>query len=137
MNKISTNDTIKFHTIVDVLNTCFGKKYQCWRKATYVFNDSNFAWFPKLAVLEGGKYVAQDKKYGCVNILFEDGNRIKESHSTADGEPEYCLRFVFAKPSPNEDYKFIGAFKKNMTLSEKSFSIYDKVSDEVDLTKYT
>ena len=136
MVRISVNDNIKFHTIAEALNKCFGKNYKGWQKATCVFNDSNFAWFPKLAVNKNGVPDAQDKVYGCINILSPDGLQIKESHSAADGEFECCLRFVFAKPSVKEDYRFVGVFKKNMDLSTNSYSIYDRVSETLDLTKY-
>ncbi|MDO4415715.1 MAG: hypothetical protein Q4C20_11625 [Erysipelotrichaceae bacterium] len=138
LKHITIDDNYRFPYSVHICNACFGKNYKAWFRATINISDKTddaFPWFPKLAVIENGVEAAQDKVYGCINILSEDGMTIYESHSAADGQIEHKTRYVFAKPQ-GEAYRYVGNFVKDNEASTSVLSIYRRVSTEIDLSEW-
>lgn len=133
---ISISDNISFSKSVDVLNRCFGKNYAGWQRAFLVLSENEAVWFPKIAVIEGGIAKAQDKVYGCVNTVSEDGMYIEERNSIACGKVENIKRYVFAKADRKSPYKYIGTFVKDMNMSANDKAVYKRVEEDIDLRKW-
>lgn len=130
---ISISDNIPFKKSVDVLNYCFGKNYAGWQRAFLMLSENEAVWFPKIAVVEGGIAKAQDKVYGCVNTISEDGLYIEERNSIACGKVENIKRYVFAKADRKSPYKYIGTFVKDMEKSTIDKAVYKRVEEVIDL----
>lgn len=138
LSHISIDDSYRFPHSVHIANACFGKNYKGWQRAAinlYGSWDEDMSWFPKLAVIENGIEVAQDKVYGCINVLSDDGLTIYESHSSADGTFEEKIRYVFAKP-PGEPYRYVGNFQKDNVASTDRLSVYRRVGTDLDLSEW-
>ena len=138
LKTIKVSDNYRFPHSVHAINACFGKNYKGWQRAgvhSLREGSNDFAWFPKLAILKDGEEVAQDPIYGCVNTISADGTEIRESHSSADGRYETCIRYVFVKPA-NGPYRYVGNFQKDMDASTETLSIYRRISDELDLSEW-
>lgn len=136
LDVIRISDQIPFNKSVDVLNRCFGKSYAGWQRAFLMLSENEAVWFPKIAVIEGGIAKAQDKVYGCVNTVSEDGMYIEERNSIACGKAESIRRYVFAKADRKSPYKYIGTFVKDMALSANDKAVYRRVEDSIDLRKW-
>ena len=136
LSSISISDSISFKKSVDVLNRCFGKDYAGWQRAFLMLSENEAVWFPKIALIEGGIAKAQDKVYGCVNTISEDGLYIEERNSIACGKVENIKRYVFAKADRKSPYKYIGTFVKDMEKSTLDKAVYKRVEDDIDLRKW-
>jgi hypothetical protein len=136
LKSIHVEDEISFAWSAHVLNACFGKNYKGWMKAWYQLSDNEAVWFPKLAIIENGVVQPQDRVYGCINILSDDGCVITERHSTACGDTETTIRYVFAKPSQKEGYRYIGTFVRDLEQSGPDVAVYRRIGTSVDLTKW-
>lgn len=66
---------MKFTSIYQALNECFGTDYKGWMKATWPNNwgNGNFrVWFPKLA--ERKENVLVPAAFDCINTISDDWN---------------------------------------------------------------
>ena len=66
---ISINDNIYFHSIVDVLNECFGKGYKACYKSFMPVDNTHQAWFPKMAVIKNGERKASPRSQGWLSTI--------------------------------------------------------------------
>ncbi len=116
--EISIEDDYAFDRIVDVMNEVFGRNYAACMKGFYYVNDAKTigAWFPKMAVIEGGEEVAQSSTKAWINVLSEDGKEIRMytkdptlSSVVYHAEPH----ITFAK-FPGEPYRYIGTFVRDL-----------------------
>lgn len=83
LKSISVDEGRVFHTIANVMNSCFGKSWVGYQKGFIPLNDGSgyVVWFPGMARKRGNKFVPFNKK-GWLNILSDDGKILVEKTQT-------------------------------------------------------
>ena len=134
------NSGITYHSIKDVCNICFGKKYEGYQKGTCMINDYYVAWFPKIAYVENGEIKPGSKKKEWINEISEDGKFITEYNVNEErnAESKYSKMhiLVFAKYK-DEEYRFLGIYKTVSLYDEEvqyAKRVYQRIALEADLT---
>lgn len=108
-------DKIGYKSIVDALNATLGTEHKNWYRGTWPVKYSSMPfriWFPQLARIKDGKYVAASNDY--VNRISDDWNEIvfddlKETETELKDDPYPGCTLVFAKEYKGF-YIFRGAF---------------------------
>ena len=138
-NMLMVNDKIKYHTIKDICNQCFGQQYKGYQKGSYKINDYYMAWFPKIAYTEDGVIKPGSETKGWINEVKDDGLCIVESNINekrdVDSSKFQILRLVFSKYK-DEDYKFMGVYKTVSYYDENvdyAKRIHRRIATEVNL----
>lgn len=88
----------KYKSHAEVLNKCFGKKYQAFLPAYKDINPLEAVWFPnlnssELSVKDDGEYIIVHNSKGKIGF----GQLIK-------------MRYVFAREKVDADYSYMGAY---------------------------
>ena len=136
LRSISVDDNIYFHSIVDVLNECFGKGYKACYKSFIPVDDTHQAWFPKMAVMRGGILKASPRSQGWLNYLIEDGKKLIEEGENDDRPPiegrEALDRYIFGYVE-GKGYCFLGVFKPDIEHSRPGHREFVRVGTKIDL----
>ena len=136
LRSISIDDDISFHSIVDVLNECFGKGYKACYKSFIAVDEDHQAWFPKMAVIRNGERKASPRSQGWLNYLIEDGNRLIEEGDSDNRPPiagrEALNRYIFGYVE-DKGYCFLGEFKPDIEHSRPGHREFVRVGTEIDL----
>ncbi|MDR0957379.1 MAG: hypothetical protein LBM09_02255 [Candidatus Nomurabacteria bacterium] len=98
-------------------------------------NTKCYAWFPQLAIVKNGKFIAPTKS-GWENTISDDGKTIIEVN--ADYKNDHNIspnvyRVVFMKDIENNSYKFIGVFQEKSTFRQNHqpvTKVYEQVDDK-------
>lgn len=129
-----------FNTIFEIINTCFGTKYEGYQRAWFRVNEEYAAWFPKLAIYENGRpHAASDK--GWVNVISDDGNTIYESNEINNdiameahsSNKEYFKKRITFSKADGASYRFIGVFVFKEYVEDKG-NVYERVEESLDVT---
>ena len=138
---LDADNKITYKYIKDICNECFGKNYKAYQRGHCNINDYYIAWFPKMAIEEGGRNKPGSKTKNWINILCDNGDTIIEYNydesSDASKELANKIRLVFGK-FKGEDYKFLGAFKTiSSSAPDTGYASYvhKRVASKVDITK--
>lgn len=144
-----------FHTIVDVMNSCFGKSWNGYQKGFIPLNDGSghVVWFPGMAKKRGDKFVPFNTARGWLNMLRDDGKVLVEENADVSrlsiSDDEKLPRYVFGhyEDGPYRNgrvqigekggYRFLGIFQIDLEHSTDGHREYIQVSDRADLYRYT
>lgn len=139
-DKVSISDNITYRTHDEVCEL-FGIKARP-RRGGEKLNDNYHIWFPKLAVQEGDKWKAKDKKWDnrlneSWDIISEKTNKgVRRKRSKQDDYWKSCKRLTFAKTKDLEGtsgYRFIGVFEFGM--EDGQMRVYKKTADSFTISK--
>lgn len=151
---ISVDEDRLFHTIVDVMNSCFGKSWDGFQKSFIPLNDGSgyVVWFPGMAKKRGDKFVPFNTKKGWLNILSDDGKVLIEESaddprlfiSDAERLPRYVFGHYEDGPYRNGKvqmgekggYRFLGIFQINLEHSKNGHREFFQISGSADLHRY-
>ena len=144
--KITINDDIKFHRIVDVLNAFFNCDYKAWMRAGKKINNFKWIWFPQLNEIDK-EYRPNPTKHGHItaacwsNVLSGDGMTITQKWIATDFLPPWGPFDkikenkiedigVFAKEYKG-DYRFVGIFRLDIENSHEHTTVRKQHSNEL------
>lgn len=155
LKSINVNEEHLFPTIVDVMNSCFGKTWAGCQRGYIPLNDGYVVWFPAMAKKRGDEFIPFDKKRGWLNRLSDDGTLLTEEHANDPRlsilEHEKLPRYVFdhyengayrngkVQTGERGGYCFLGVFQMDLENPDfrRGHRIYRKISDKADLRWYT
>lgn len=135
---LDAENRVAYNSIVDALNAALGTEYKNWYRGTWPVKYSSMPfriWFPQLARIKNGKYVAATNK--CINRISDDWNEIvfddlKESETELKDDPYPGCTLVFAK-----DYKgfyiFRGAFVGDKEKTRLNHWVSKRIATRVKL----
>lgn len=134
---IDADEHLVFKTIYEAINYFMGTKLNGWMKACWpnrMGNGKFRLWFVKLAKIVDGR--PRPASYHCLNTIEEDGlyvvfDDLKNS-ATETTEKYLGLDLIFAK-APNEDYEFMGVYKRDALKSSLNHDVSKRISKRVKL----
>ena len=141
---ICTADNISFPYNFNVLNACFGTNMTATlRQATWDSKDGCKVWFPHIARLEGGRYIAGSTEVNWKNYFEDNGDTIIQMiypEEDVDGngrQPE-----LWTNPTPmhafmkmgDKDYRYVGTFMLDYNSSTPRYQVIRRIKDGIDLS---
>ncbi len=140
---IQSTDEISFSHNYEVLNACFGASMKSdYQRAIWYPRDGAVVWFPHIAKIKDGKYVAGSSEVNWKNYFDEDGNVIVmmlypgEYVNDENKEPEIrdvVPMYTFMKMD-DHDYRYVGSFMLDKNNSTPRRQIVRKIKDRLDLS---
>lgn len=155
LKSIRVDEDRVFHTIADVMNSCFGKSWGGFQKGFIPLNDGSgyVVWFPGMAKKRGDRFVPFNTARGWLNILSDDGKVLVEENvdgsrlSISDDEklPRYVFGHYEDGPYRNGrvqiggkgGYYFLGIFQIDLEHSRDGHREFIQISDRANLHRYT
>lgn len=143
LRRISVDDDYSFEYNHEVLNACFGENRTYWiQDAVWNSKDGCKVWFPHMAKMKNGQYVAGSKEVNWKNYFDDDGNIIQmlypgEMANNKGKQPEFSFdptpTHTFMKME-EKSFKYVGTFVQDYKSSSLRYHIARRVKDSIDLS---
>lgn len=143
LRTISVNDGYSFSYNFEALNACFGTNmHTSLQSAIWNPKDGCMVWFPHLAKVENGRYVAGSGNVDWKNYFEDEGETIvmmiypdeipaenMKLSLTKDINPTH----TFMKMGPR-DFRYVGTFLLDYNCSTPRYKVQRRIKDSIDLS---
>ena len=145
LRSIKADDNISFQYNYEALNACFGANVKetiqqaIWRNS----NDGCVVWFPHLAKLVNGRYVAGSQTTNWKNYFEDNGNVIiqmlykDEKVDSNDKDPifrpDINPMHTFMKMG-DKDYRYVGTYMLDRNSSSPRYQVVRRLKANIDLS---
>lgn len=146
LRSIKASDNISFDYNYMALNACFAANMKgTYQQALWAPGDGCMVWFPHLAKMVDGKYVAGSTEVNWKNYFEDNGNIIvqmlypgempqKNSNDEPTLDEDSIIPVHTFMKMGEHDFRYVGTYLRDYNCSTPRYAIFRLIKDKIDLS---